>query len=389
MASKARFLEEVFSEYNQSGWLDENHDAVYSTISRMLKSDKTISQGIDMLLLVFPYVLNREDLKRWGKLIKDALAVFRGIEAGKEGTRSSIYVLVQRDKRVRLTRTKRRPRDKVVGFEMLEIYLTLLMGTLYYQSEVLTEQRINEILQFGRTVNDAHMYHKLYQTLALVYNQKQDYDRAIDFARLSYAYWSKREDTDSLIRLEKALTAYAMALAYHGKQELDRSLQWLEQAADLFATVDYPLQHGVISLQRSAIYMWMEDYDTARQWAQLGLEELLPLNAGYHIAVAYHYLGMAQAYTDDPAAFDNLLAAVDIWKAQGNILQQVYTSHTLAYAEARAGRRDEALERLHTGLVLLRTVPENRMVAAKREKIRQLIQSIEKGEDLRTLSPHR
>lgn len=387
MPPRTRFLDEISSEYNQPGWLDDNGDAVYSTISRMLRHDNTVHQGIDTLLLVFPYVLNREDVKRWGKLIKDALSIYRGIEKEHGVTQPAFYVLNQREKRVRLTRTKRRPRDKVVGFEMLEIYLMLLMGTLYFQSEVLTEQRINDIFRMARTVNDPPLYHKLYQTLAFVYVQKREYDKAMDFAQLAYMYWSKRDPIDPDVRLEQALTSYAYALIYHGRVETEPALAWLETAANLFATTEYPLQHGVVALQKSAIYIVEERFEEAIQWAEYALNELIPLEAKYYIGVGYHYLGMGQAYIDHPDAMDNLQRSIDVWRDIGNQGMEIYVNNTLAFAEARAGRTNEALERLHTCLVLLRTMPEDKTTSHRRERIRKLIRAIEDGEDLRELRP--
>lgn len=380
MPSKTDWLVEIAANYDDSDWFEENAEQVYSTISRKIRSPETLIQAVDTLLMVFPSVVNREDLKRWSKLLKDALVIFRDEENARRNQPEDFYILIPREKRVRLTRTKRRPRDKVVGFEMLETYLILLMGIVYNHPERLTPQRAQDIFHLGRVVNDSYLYHKLYQTLALIYNQKREFERAQNYAEFALRYFQQRVELDSRLQIDVALTAYALGIALSGKQEWDKALALLEQAGSLFARLDNPLQYGVAALGASRVHIARQQYDAAEQAAQIALRELQAVKANYYVAVVYHHLGTAQAYqgrVQDARA--SLNEALLTWQHMGNLREEAGVQYTLAWLEARAGSRDAALEHIGRCGQIFGQLPADDWRKSQEAETRRLGEAIEKN----------
>ncbi|GAB4515776.1 MAG: hypothetical protein OHK0046_19720 [Anaerolineae bacterium] len=59
----------ILRQINTQGkvWLQQNADAIYPLL------DVRQNAHVEILLQIFPYLLQREDIKRWGKLLTEAL----------------------------------------------------------------------------------------------------------------------------------------------------------------------------------------------------------------------------------------------------------------------------------------------------------------------------
>jgi tetratricopeptide (TPR) repeat protein len=376
-------LVQVPTHYRDPGWIEENADLLYETIDQALQNSQSVGQAVDCLLTIFPQLLGREDLRRWARLIQMAYKSVRGESPSDVPDQVSIgvYVLNRREKKPIKTKRRRR-QQRIHPHEMFEMYLSLLMTQYYHQSEALTPERITGALEFGRTVNDPFLYHKLYQTLAFIYNQRGEFDRALDHARLAFTYWGQQDHP-----VETALTAFAMGSAFQGKQEFAQAREWLETAADIFARSDYPAQYGLVALETACLYLWTEEYEAAIQWAEIALREFQAIERVFHVGLAYHWLGVAQGYLGRyDEALDNLDRSAEIWLELDNRPQFLHQEHSRAYIEARMGQTDKALERLHRTLEESQTLPDSAWKSYRIERLQKLIQIIENGEDLAALS---
>jgi tetratricopeptide (TPR) repeat protein len=376
-------LIQVPEHHRDPGWLEENADLLYEALDQALQNNESVGEAVDSLLTIFPQLLGREDLRRWARLIQLAYNRVRGESPADVPDQVSvgIYVLNRREKKPIKTKRRRR-QQRIHPHEMFEMYLSLLMTQYYYQSEALTPERITGALEFGRTVNDPFLYHKLYQTLAFIYNQRGEFHRALDHARLAFSYWSQQDHP-----VETGLTAFAMGSAFQGKQEFVQAREWLQTAADIFSRIDYPAQYGLVALETACLYLWTEEYEAAIQWAEIALREFQAINQTYHTGLAYHWLGVAQGYLERyDEALENLDRSAEIWQELDNRPQFLHQEHSRAYIEARMGKTAESLERLHRTLDESETLPDSPWKSYRIERLQKLIRAIENGEDLTALS---
>lgn len=377
-------LVQVSKQHTDQIWLNDNADAIYDAIATSIQRKQNLKEAIDTLLTIFPQILLREDLRRWGKLISDAHKAVQGQAADGDVTDSgqAVFVLNRREIKPLPTKKRRRRQQRVHPQEMLEIYITLLMWQAYYDLSTLTEKRINGALSFARQVNDPHLYHKLYQALMYLYNRLGEHDRALDYGRLAFSYWKRQENT-----LETALTAYGIALAHHGLVELDDALKWVELASDLFARIDYPRQHAIVAMETASIYIWMKEYDAAIQWGELAQRELEAQSMRYHSALNLHYLAAAQAYAGQyDVALNNVQQSIDMWYEMDNTYQREHAYHTQAYIQALMGDTNAALSRLDECQEMLSQMPPSGWRELREGKVARLRRAIQDGEDLHELS---
>jgi hypothetical protein len=78
MAVDQTLLDLTFEEAQDLDWLGAHEDDLYDTIESSLKRLDGILSGVDCLLIVFPFLMENNDLRRWGKQISFALKQVQG-----------------------------------------------------------------------------------------------------------------------------------------------------------------------------------------------------------------------------------------------------------------------------------------------------------------------
>lgn len=376
-------LAQIPDNYADAEWLENNAQDIYRMLRPALRDPNTANQAVEALLLFFPYLLNRGDLRRWNKLAiraMKAITAQQRRQASEEQPASvmeQVYILPDYAAAHALPR---RPRsERIDQREMFEVYFELLMTQIYHQPTKESLTRIlDSALLFARTLNHQFYYHKLYQTLAYIYTYHGELDKALDYARMSYDFWVETRDTQ-----EMALTASVLAWIYQGKQIWDKALEWMEKAADLFSKTNNSRQYGLISIQTAHFHIHQKNYDAAEQWSQMSLDEFRSLGMTYQSGMAYHALGMSQTYLRKHAeARENLLESIQVWEEFEDERQAAHTEHTLAFNEAMQGNKEEAMRLLEQGRVRWDRVPDSAWKDRQLAKIDRLVRAIENNETL-------
>ncbi len=384
MVTRSALIDQLPKQYKDPDWLDNNIETLYKGINRRLDKPDFLHSSIENLLLLMPVVCLRTDVTRWGVLLRKAFANLMEMDDIKP----TMYMVIQREKPRRPTRTNRRRRERIESREMFELYLALTMTVMNHKATSLEPEQVNDMLLFARIVNEPYLNHKLYQTLAFIYNSRHDYQRAYDYGRLSFDYWETHDLEDPIIRFDAALTAYAIACSYHGRHDFDSALKWLEFAADHFVKTDYPLQYCVVAGEIGAIYSHSQEYDMAEQWLRLAVNECAATDSLIHLTYVRHLLGMTLGYRGElNQAYDILNDVVAIFELEGQISYQVHAEHSLAYVEGLMDKKKTAIDRLKRCADILDTFPESEMREFRRGKIERLMSAIENDMDLKQLSP--
>ena len=244
------WLELISENYDDMNWLADNEAEIYGVIAQLLRERnmRSMQKAIDILLLVLPDYVNSAEIKRWYKLCKRAYKLSQKRLTADPATEKfrQIYVFTPQPAP---TIGPRRPRSARINTrELYEMYVNLFMTRFYTRPERMTAQAIDSLLRLTGQINIPYYYHKIYQTLALIYNYFGEFDRALDRLRMCHAYWSEQNNI-----LEMALTAYATAEAYLGKNNSGSALRWLESAASLFDQIDLPEQQAIMAAELAAL----------------------------------------------------------------------------------------------------------------------------------------
>jgi len=103
----------------------------------------------------------------------------------------------------------------------------------------------------------------------------------------------------------------------------------------------------------------------------------------YHVGLAYHVLGLGQAYYGQfDTAINNLWRAINYWESVGNLMEQIHTEHSLAFAEALSGQKERAMIRLSRNRELCARLPESKRKTYHLERVTQLEDALRTGAGL-------
>lgn len=237
---KTSWLADIETAHTNQEWLEEHLSPIYSKVSQFINKEEHKIDAVEYVLLVFPYVLSNPEIKEWGELINDLVMTQYPPAVSSPGSELRFYVgdylLLSKEKRtpfaVRASkgRRKRKQQVKLDRRELFESYLILFMTLMSLRLDRITAQKIGYLLKFARTVNDVALYYKTYQIISLVHNRQRRYRTALDLARLSYSFSSSQESQNHLQQVEAGLSAFSVAMAYYGLNEVEQALVWLHTA---------------------------------------------------------------------------------------------------------------------------------------------------------------
>lgn len=374
--SNIMILNEISDRCRDADWLNTNADTLYNQIERQLRNRDTAVRGIDSLLLLFPCLLQRDDLLRWGKLLRQGLQVSPYIERSEYDERAnarqkrSLFVMVRRHQ-ARPPLTRRRRRDRMEPTEILETYLLLLVG--HSHLDELDTRRIRELMDFVRTVSDPYLYAKWYQTLAYVYNDRGEARRALDCAWVAHGYFLRHDDP-----LEIGLTAFALAEAYQTEGDQQNAMSWLQVAREQMARTSHTLQKALLALESASVLMCNREYAEAEATARESVEHFQELDLSSHLALAHYYLALAHIFQRDyDRAREHLDRSLTLYQTLGKDHKAVSVGYALAFVEASAGHKGRALQYLRSNIDVLKTMPPGDWYDAQMRKISQLIEVLQ------------
>jgi len=366
-------------------WLNENADKLYTQIERDIRHRDTLERGIGNLLTLFPYLLRREDLLRWGKLLRQAMRLSPQVQKDENNSErvwvqpdDDIFLMV-RHHYARPLPTRRRRRERMEPSEILEIYLLLLVGHGYMDN--LTPHRVSDLMRLARAVNDPYLYAKFYQMLAFTYNRWGHLDQALDSAWVAYHYFNRHDEP-----LEIGLTAYAIAESYHQQENWQESIRWLQVSRHHLDRTAYTLQNGMVSLELASQLLCAEDFATAEAHARESAKHFQTLDLPSHLAVAYYYQALAHIYQRNyDEGREYLNRSLTLYQTIGNEERAITVGYVLAFTEASAGYKNKALQYLYHNLERLNTLPASKWQDNQRSRIEKLIQAIQGNNDIATI----
>ncbi len=347
---KTQLASTIEANAHSATWLEENSQDLYDTLRQYIKDESRFDEVVDAILTLIPNITQREDLRRWGRLLEQVyerteFALRNGLDGEPINGKTSVFVIQKRPKIPQLpTKTVRRKRLLVHPTQLFEIYLILFMAYSYPQSHEIDRRTILSILRFARHVNDAYCLNKAHQSIAYIYNAQRKFELALNHAHIAYTYYFGQNDN-----LEAGISAYALGVSYQQLGELTNAQDWYTRSADHYAKTNYRRQYAAISMSTMLLKYSREEWDLVVEWADITIRESHQIGSKSHVAVALHTRGLAYSRLERfEEAFEDLEEAVAIFKSQDDQSNVIDTSYAIALVHAMRGNFKEARNRITT-----------------------------------------
>ncbi len=383
-------LNEIPQYYQNAGWLQVNAEELFGEVVGALKSDvkEESSDAVRELLRVYPYVIHHSDVKRWSKLLQDALMSYEkkypnpGINANSRVTQLFLTAhegdeVIEAEFAVALKRARKRIRPAMI----LEAYTNLLRKYVFHQSKAFDRGIIRSALTLARQVNDQEAYARLYLSLAYVFIYLGETEKALEYGRMAHAYWTRIGD-----EYEIALSTYLMATVCTRNNKLDEALTWLERSDKLFNELNRPEYRGYVAYETMMIHTMKREFEPAHEWVLVALQEVKRIESDYARSTFEHAAGILKARIGELDAGRALLeSSIRYWRGNKDAHNVGHTLHSMAYVEGLAGNKDVAFKHLDEAQELLSSLQENARRTQILNAVNELREAIANNADLTAL----
>jgi tetratricopeptide (TPR) repeat protein len=380
MRAKQELLEAIPRKASDRDWVEENVEDLYNGIRSQLRSTAAVEEVVANMIYLIPQLRDNENIKVWGRLLEETynktpFVNYNGLDGVNTYDLIGSFVFTKRPKIQQLpTKTQRRKRIILHPTQMLEIYLILFMAYNYPKAQEVKARQFEEIMRLSRAVNDAYCTNKMHLVFAFMYLARLEFELAIDQAHIAYNYWKdNKNDGDA------GLAAYALGLGYQHVDDLALAQQWLERASSHMARTSYRRQYGGIAMATSSLKIMKGEYEAAKQWGFIALDEYEREEVPARIATSHHMLAIAKCFTNEAdEALEHLDTAQDMFAEQQSQYDWLHAEYTRAYAEARNDDTEAAtrrLDQLEAEVVQLPDSQWKSFVLGRMEELHEMIRT--------------
>ena len=384
MSPEQNTLIEAQQYYAEPGWLNTNSDNVIDALSKAFKSSSSPGEATNTLLLVYPQAIKGGEVKRWSKLLQDALSLqndFDATQAKRDDELAAQFALSEHKKEMdaEFKIAMRRARKRLKPETILEAYLDIFKSQVYHQSpEEFSKEIAKSAIELARQVNIAESYAQLYLALAYAYSGWGDFERILKYARLAYEYFSSNKRY-----LEAGQSAFWVAFAERSMGVNSGNMQfysiaqdWLDKSGAMFLKTSYPHQYAVIAHEKSVLFLLNRHYEQARQWAEVALKDA---QNDYTIAITRHTLGMALSYLGQyDKASENFERSQAYLEGYNYNSQLASLMHARAYNQFLQKNIQGAISFVERGLALLEDLPKTPQHDKLRVQLEESLASLRK-----------
>lgn len=285
-----------------SNWLDGNVDGIYDTIVQNWHNPGYQDEAIQNLLVVFPYVLNRPDLKRWGILLSDIVRALP-VQIRERGAKRVHYqigshFLLSKEQKPPLPTQKRKSRMTFRGTDMHTHYIVLFALHFYRKPTMFQREQIDDLLAISRSINSDYLYWKTYQLVALLLATFDERYGALTYGCLAYYHWEKQHEMmpNELTHLEIGYSSKIVANVYYSDNQIEQAILWSRNAAEHLTRVEVNLQEGDAYRLIGIVGLQTGRPETALPALHNSLEKFELANSRRDVVITHYLLGATHAY---------------------------------------------------------------------------------------------
>lgn len=336
--------------YNDLSWLSKEADDLYHVIRTGLLVPRLYHHSIEALFAIAPYMLRRDDFRRWSSLLLDALAAASNFP--DETLRGRVFALVGQSDMLNGEIRQARQAYEItreiagrIGDEdlLLLSYIGMLKAETFQQTSAYTDEVVERIQQVAQTVDSPQFDAWLNQTLCIYYAHRGRTQQALGFGMMALAYWLQRGNP-----LEIAKSLLALLAACHVAELVGYSELLLGEIEKHLPYAHSDQLYAVAAYHTGATAHFRGDYGRARDELRRARDNFERLAWRHHLAMSDHALGLVYIELGDYyEARARLMGAAQTWERLGAVYEFASAQHALGYLEAKRGSLD-------TGLALLR-----------------------------------
>lgn len=379
---------ELPQRFDDDEWLAQHFevikDYIASNINAFNGGGGRAEKALSALMLVFPYVLLRADLRGWWLVLQDAL---EQVHHAKSPDRvviiqellAALHIFLGEPGAARAYLRALEATAENDLYHMLRVYALLMQiealnPTSAYDKQV--ERRVLELLK-EIEVEEA-LEAEVYQALAFASIHHGAYRRGRFYARVAY---ERQGELLSPNHHQMARTALIIAESYRALKHFDEALHYCDLALVHVDAQDAQSDrlYGLIYHAKGLCYFnRMQDDDFAHTFEALNraLDHFQKIGAQYYLALGRHSLGLALAWTPEaahkPLAREHLTYAHAYWTKIEKRYPQAEALYALANIAEAEGSVDGAQRYLERAAAVCQ-------LAADEPAMRQLCKIIAVG----------
>ena len=349
-------------------WLESHLNNIHNEIQQQLEANPAVGEAIEMLNLVMPYVMTRNDYLRWEPLLYSGLQhamtlrdnnllIQLWANLGESHLQIGHYQTAAEAFDVALKRANRSAGTE----DILLARIGVLKSTTIFKMEDV-EQFISDTLDIAQSIQDMSLTARIHYTLAVAYTNRAETAKALGHAQIAYVCWHRLGNTfeknrSSLIAAEACRVALCFEQAIHFLNTVDGHF------TQNFDEALYTYQRGVILLE-------MARFDDALYWLEQALDTCLKLDRPYMAGAAQHALGLVliemDAFDD---AYRHLRRALVTWQKIENRYQQAELLYALGYWHSRQNEPNQAQHLYLDALGLSESIVASPLLTDLRQRI--------------------
>lgn len=362
METNVNNLDQVKAHHNNPVWIKENAGAVYDLLAKSLKQENEPGEATESLLLMYPFAVTNGEVKRWSKLLQDAILARNHYDFEKMSERSSNpiqqqFMLSEAKEEIEeeFKAAMRRARKRLKPSLILEAYIDLFKSQIYHRENDFTQDMVRSAIKLARQVNLPSSYGNLYLALAFAYTSSGQHHKAIDYGRMAFDYWKTTSDSINTVR-----SAYIISVAYRhlgSEYDLDDADRWLARAEEMLSkNAETTLQIAILA-ERGNFLIYRQDYGLAVKLFARALKLSDRIGDAMRTAILQHSMGIALLWEEKyDAGREYLNDSLAYWEEQDSAPQIGHVFHSIGFLEMKRGNTGEAIDLLVRGKDILESI---------------------------------
>lgn len=357
-------------------WLATHLDEIHREIRHKLQSIPVGIDALEMLNLVMPYAMTRQDYLRWEPLLYEGLHHAMNLRdeeflirlwanLGESHLQFGHYRTATEAFAVALKRANRHAGAENILLARIGL---LRSTTIFKMGDV--EQFIADTLQMTQAISDLSLIARMHYSLAVAYTHRAETQKALGHTQIAYVCWHRLGNS-----FEKNRAILIAAEACRVAFRFDQAMRY-QNAIQARFEQDY--DEALYIYQRGALLLEMERFEEARAWLEQALERCLKLDRPYMVGAARHALGLVLTRLGlFDQSYQQLRRALVIWQKIENRYQQAELVYALGDWHFRQGQREQARALYLDALELSQSIVESPLLTGLRHRIQEDLEQLD------------
>lgn len=368
MNSSHSYLADAKEHREHSGWIQENIAQLYQTLQPLAGQPPPDEELVESLLIFFPYVTIKGNVREWVKLTNDAARNLYEVIQQPHTTLSGAYLVNAPDPAItaNIEVALHRARKRLPVESLVRTYLTLLGLHIYRGINNLSPELAQSIILTARHGNRPVVQGQAYLMLAFADLLAGQYNAALKQAELAHMHARNINATR-----EVGFSAYVMARVYRQLEQPNRVAQWMQETLKAFKTGKHHEELALATFEIGCNAFHDDEFTTARDYFEQAIAASRTAELPEATATYQQSLGNALMHLGefDPAQAQ-LQDALTYWEHAQDTTRSLHVCQMLAKLAQQRNDTATAQQHLNRCEELLSHLYDNGELSAQMQQIR-------------------